>query len=145
MTNTKDLKGAGLRPTLARIRILEIFSVEANKHLTAEELHEQLMAEGHDMSLATVYRTLTQFEHAGILERHRCQDGGAVYELTDAEHHDHMVCLQCDKMIEFHDPVIEERKRKIAEEAGFELEDHVLYLYVHCPNPDCPNKAEGEG
>ncbi|MEO5364127.1 MAG: ferric iron uptake transcriptional regulator [Magnetococcus sp. DMHC-8] len=139
-TNLEELENAGLRPTFSRMSVLALFSDRNVAHLSAEEIHQRLQADGFRMGLATVYRVLTQFEHAGLLYRHRCEDGRAVYELSSEHHHDHMICVDCKKMIEFHDPLIEQRKRQIAEEAGFVLNDHVLYLYVSCVDPHCPGK-----
>ncbi|MBF0110619.1 MAG: ferric iron uptake transcriptional regulator [Magnetococcales bacterium] len=139
MNQYKELKEAGLRPTLSRLTILELFSKEENQHLTAEAIHRLLEEKGNETGLATIYRILTQFEHAGILLRHKHQDSKAVYELAPLEHHDHMICLKCNKMFEFSDPIIEERKKLAAEMAGFKLVDHLLYLYVECTNPHCPN------
>ncbi|MEO5352842.1 MAG: ferric iron uptake transcriptional regulator [Magnetococcus sp. XQGC-1] len=139
-TNLQELENAGLRPTFSRMSILSLFSNHHVAHLSAEEIHQKLLADGFRMGLATVYRVLTQFEHAGLLLRHRCEDGRAIYELSSEQHHDHMVCVECKKMIEFNDPIIEERKKKIAEEAGFLLQDHLLYLYVTCVDPNCPGK-----
>ncbi|MBF0624629.1 MAG: ferric iron uptake transcriptional regulator [Magnetococcales bacterium] len=141
MKPVQELKEVGLRPTFSRMSILEVFSRVENKHLTAEEIHQHLQDNEQEIGLATVYRVLTQFEHAGLLVRHKCQDGSkSTYELTGSDHHDHMVCLQCHKIFEFNDPIIEERKRAVAAEAGFELQDHLLYLYVACLRTDCPNR-----
>ena len=139
-TNLQELENAGLRPTFSRMSILSLFSDKNVAHLSAEEIHHKLLSDGFRMGLATVYRVLTQFEHAGLLLRHRCEDGRAIYELSSEQHHDHMICVDCKKMIEFNDPIIEERKKKIAEEAGFHLQDHLLYLYVTCIDPACPGK-----
>lgn len=140
MSQYQELKEAGLRPTLSRMTILELFSKNSNQHLTAEAIHQFLNELGHDTSLATIYRILTQFEHAGILVRHRHQDSKALYELAPLEHHDHIICLHCNKITEFSDPIIEERKKLAAEAAGFKLVDHLLYLYGECTNPHCPHK-----
>ena len=138
-THLQDLERVGLRPTFSRMSVLALFS-EQDSHLSAEEVYQTLQERGFRVGLASVYRVLTQFEHAGLLYRHRFEDGRATYELSSEQHHDHMICLDCKKMMEFNDPVIEERKRKVAEEAGFRLDDHVLYLYVSCLKPDCPGK-----
>ncbi len=123
--------------------VLGLFTSGKNPHLSAEEVYQSLLSQGFEIGLATIYRVLTQFEHAGLLVRHKNREGRAVYELTREEHHDHMVCLQCNRLFEFNDPVIEERKRKVAEQAGFELRDHLLYLYVECSKPDCPHRSAG--
>ncbi|MBF0461443.1 MAG: transcriptional repressor [Magnetococcales bacterium] len=138
-TCLQDLERVGLRPTFSRMSVLALFS-EGMPHLSAEEVYQNLQERGFRVGLASIYRVLTQFEHAGLLYRHRYEDGRATYELSSDRHHDHMICVDCKKMIEFNDPIIEERKRKIAEEAGFVLDDHVLYLYVSCLNPACPGK-----
>lgn len=141
MTKFQELENAGLRPTFSRMSILNLFSEEGVAHLSAEDVHQRLQTNGFRIGLATVYRVLTQFEHAGLLSRHKWEDGRAVYELTSEDHHDHMICTECKKLIEFNDPTIEERKRKIVEEAGYVLHDHLLYLYVSCTDENCPGKT----
>ena len=140
MISSTNLKQAGLKPTYARMCILAIFSSSDSGHLTAEEIRQTLANDGEDVSMATVYRVLTQFETAGILERHKLNDGKVVFELNQKEHHDHLVCIQCGKWIEFKDREIEERQQAIAQEKGFVLKDHVLQLFVECTDPKCPNK-----
>jgi len=126
-----ELKKAGLKATLPRIRILEALeSSEHNRHLSAEEIYKQLMNAGEDVGLATVYRVLTQFESAGIVIRHNFEEGHAVYEITPDDHHDHMVCLETGKVIEFHDDLIEKRQDEIAAEKGYQIVDHSMVLYV---------------
>jgi|TARA_B100000678_G_scaffold232528_1_gene201426 Fur family ferric uptake transcriptional regulator len=126
-----ELKKAGLKATLPRIRILEALeSSEHNRHLSAEEIYKQLMNSGEDVGLATVYRVLTQFESAGIVIRHNFEEGHAVYEITPDDHHDHMVCLETGKVIEFHDDLIEKRQDEIAAEKGYQIVDHSMVLYV---------------
>ena len=126
-----ELKKAGLKATLPRIRILEALeSSEHNRHLSAEEIYKQLMNAGEDVGLATVYRVLTQFESAGIVIRHNFEEGHAVYEITPDDHHDHMVCLETGKVIEFHDELIEKRQDEIAAEKGYQIVDHSMVLYV---------------
>ena len=142
MTKIRELENAGLRPTFSRMSILNLFSEKELSHLSAEEIHKRLQVDGFRIGLATIYRVLTQFEHAGLLSRHKWGDGRSVYELSTEDHHDHMICTECKKLVEFNDPVIEERKKKVAEEAGFVLRDHLLYLYVSCIDPDCPGKNE---
>ncbi|NKB38423.1 MAG: ferric iron uptake transcriptional regulator [Gammaproteobacteria bacterium] len=131
----KDLKKAGLKATLPRLRILEILQESDSKHMSAEDVYKALLSAGEDVGLATVYRVLTQFEGAGLVSRHNFDSGHSVFELDDDEHHDHMVCLQTDKVIEFHNEEIEELQRKIADKHGYELIDHSLVLYVK-PKPD---------
>jgi Fur family ferric uptake transcriptional regulator len=126
-----ELKKAGLKATLPRIRILEALeSSDHNRHLSAEEIYKQLMNSGEDVGLATVYRVLTQFESAGIVIRHNFEEGHAVYEITPDDHHDHMVCLETGKVIEFHDDLIEKRQDEIAAEKGYQIIDHSMVLYV---------------
>ena len=126
-----ELKKAGLKATLPRIRILEALeSSEHNRHLSAEEIYKQLMNSGEDVGLATIYRVLTQFESAGIVIRHNFEEGHAVYEITPDDHHDHMVCLETGNVIEFHDEIIEKRQEEIAAEKGYQIIDHSMVLYV---------------
>ena len=125
-----ELKQAGLKATLPRIRILEILEASEMKHMSTEDVYKALISAGEDVGLATVYRVLTQFETANLVKRHNFDSGHSVFELDKGEHHDHMVCLQTDTVIEFHNEEIEELQRKIAEEHGYELQDHSLVLYV---------------
>lgn len=140
MSNAQDLKTIGLKATTPRLRILELFGKSTVRHLSAEDVYRMLMGEGLDVGLATVYRVLTQFEQAGLLSRNSFDNGKAVYELNQGEHHDHLVCLDCGHVEEFFDPKIEQRQNAIAQERGYELSDHALSLYAHCRKPDCPNK-----
>ena len=140
MTNTQNLKSMGLKATLPRLKILDLFQRADQRHLTAEDVYRLLMNEGIDIGLATVYRVLTQFEQAGLLERHHFEVTKAVFELNQGQHHDHLVCMQCGKVEEFYDTQIEERQKQIARERGFEVRDHALHLYVDCLNKDCPNR-----
>lgn len=126
----KELKKAGLKVTLPRVKILEILEGARDQHLSAEEVYKTLLDAGDDVGLATVYRVLTQFEAAGLVERHNFESGHAVFELAGDDHHDHMVCMKTGRVIEFFDPVIEKRQREIAKEHGFEIVDHSLTLYV---------------
>ena len=126
-----ELKKAGLKATLPRIRILEALeSSDHNRHLSAEEIYKQLINSGEDVGLATIYRVLTQFESAGIVIRHNFEEGHAVYEITPDDHHDHMVCLETGNVIEFHDDIIEKRQDEIAAEKGYQIIDHSMVLYV---------------
>lgn len=125
-----DLKQAGLKATLPRIRILEILEASDQKHMSAEDVYKALINAGEDVGLATVYRVLTQFESASLVKRHNFDSGHSVFELDSGEHHDHMVCLKTDKVIEFNNEEIEKLQKKIAEEHGYELQDHSLVLYV---------------
>lgn len=143
MNHTYDLKSSGLKATVPRLKILDLFMKnEANqgRHMAAEDVYRHLIAEDIDIGLATVYRVLTQFEQAGLLQRHYFDSGKAVFELNEGSHHDHLVCLQCGKVEEFFDPQIEERQNIVAKEHGFVVREHALYLYANCVKPDCPNK-----
>ena len=130
MTDDAELKKAGLKVTLPRLRILELLEDGDKAHLSAEEIYRRLIDAGEEVGLATVYRVLTQFEQAGICIRHNFEEGHAVYELTPSDHHDHMVCLDTGDVIEFTDDIIEERQRKLAKERGYEIIDHSMVLYV---------------
>jgi Fur family transcriptional regulator, ferric uptake regulator len=145
MTTSHDLKTAGLKATLPRLRIINLFEQSKVRHLTAEDVYKQLLAEGVDVGLATVYRVLTQFEQAGLLIRHHFESGKAVFELNQGGHHDHLVCLQCGRVEEFFDPDIEKRQTKIAHERGFQITEHALYLYAECVKPKCPYRRTGGG
>jgi len=143
MSQSYDLKSSGLKATVPRLKILDLFiKNEANqgRHMAAEDVYRHLIAEDMDIGLATVYRVLTQFEQAGLLQRHYFDSGKAVFELNEGSHHDHLVCLQCGKVEEFFDPQIEERQNVVAKEHGFVVSDHALYLYANCIKPDCPNR-----
>lgn len=140
MTNAEELKSSGLKATLPRIKILEVFQQAAQRHMTAEDVYKALLAEGSDIGLATVYRVLMQFEQAGLLTRSNFESGKAVFELNEGQHHDHLVCLDCGRVEEFFDPEIERRQHAIAAARGFELQDHSLALYARCIKPDCPHR-----
>ena len=131
MSDDAELKKAGLKVTLPRLRILELLEGGDKTHLSAEEIYRRLIGAGEEVGLATVYRVLTQFEQAGICIRHNFEEGHAVYELTPSDHHDHMVCLDTGDVIEFTDDIIEERQKKLAKEKGYEIIDHSsMVLYV---------------
>ena len=138
MSHADDLKSSGLKATLPRIKILEVFQTSNIRHLTAEDVYKQLLAEGSDIGLATVYRVLMQFEQAGILTRSHFESGKSVFELNEGKHHDHLVCLDCGRVEEFYDPEIEARQRAVAQSRGFELQEHALSLYAGCTKVDCP-------
>ena len=125
-----ELRKAGLKVTLPRVKILQILEKSTDRHLSAEDVYKALLEAGEDVGLATVYRVLTQFETAGLVMRHNFDGGHAVFELSQEEHHDHMVCLDSGEIIEFCDPEIERRQREIVEEHGYELVEHALVLYV---------------
>ena len=129
MSDDIELKKAGLKVTLPRLRVLELLEQD-KAHLSAEEIYRKLINAGEEVGLATVYRVLTQFEQAGIYLRHNFEEGHAVYELTPTDHHDHMVCLETGDVVEFTDDTIEERQKKLAKEKGFEIIDHSMVLYV---------------
>ena len=143
MSTPHDLKNAGLKATLPRLKIINLFEQSPVRHLTAEDVYRKLLAEGLDVGLATVYRVLTQFEQAGLLVRHHFESGKAVFELNQGGHHDHLVCLQCGRVEEFFDAEIEKRQTKIAREGGFEISEHALYLYAECTRPKCPYRKTG--
>jgi Fur family ferric uptake transcriptional regulator len=144
MTTSHDLKNAGLKATLPRLRIINLFEQSKVRHLSAEDVYKQLLADGLDIGLATVYRVLTQFEQAGLLVRHHFESGKAVFELNQGGHHDHLVCLQCGRVEEFFDAEIEKRQLKVAKERGFAISEHALYLYAECLKPNCPyRKSNG--
>ena len=130
LSDDAELKKAGLKVTLPRLRILELLEGGDKTHLSAEEIYRRLIEAGEEVGLATVYRVLTQFEQAGICIRHNFEEGHAVYELTPSDHHDHMVCLDTGDVIEFTDDIIEERQKKLAKEKGYEIIDHSMVLYV---------------
>lgn len=140
MSAPSDLKNIGLKATLPRLKVLELFENSEKRHLTAEDIYRMLIAEEIDIGLATVYRVLTQFEQAGLLIRHHFDSDKAVYELNAGEHHDHLVCLQCGHVEEFFDEEIERRQKKIAAERGFTIHDHSLHLYVDCIKDPCPHR-----
>jgi Fur family ferric uptake transcriptional regulator len=139
VSSPTDLKTIGLKATLPRLRILELFEKSDVRHLTAEEVYKILLKEGTDTGLATVYRVLTQFEQAGLLVRHHFESGKAVFELNRGDHHDHLVCMQCGRVEEFFDEAIEKRQATIARERGFTIRDHSLHLYVDCNKSNCPH------
>ena len=134
MLETYNLKNAGLKVTVPRLKILQILEKQQDKrHLTAEQVYKILLSEDEDIGLATGYRVLTQFEAAGLVSRHHFEGGNSIFELSTSTHHDHILCLKCGKVDEFTDESIEIRQREIAEKLGYELTDHGLYLYGYCP------------
>jgi len=140
MSTSQDLKSAGLKATLPRLKIINLFESSRVRHLTAEDVYRLLLAEGLDIDLATVYRVLTQFEQAGLLVRHHFESGKAVFELNQGNHHDHLVCLQCGRVEEFYDAEIEKRQTEVAHERGFAISEHALYLYADCTKARCPHR-----
>ena len=131
---SSDLKKAGLKITLPRMKILEFLEVSNTRHQSAEDIYRALRDDGEDIGLATVYRVLTQFESAGLVDRHHFESGQAVFELNEKGHHDHIVCVSCGKVEEFYDELIEHRQREVASDKGYEVTDHSLTLYGKCPN-----------
>jgi Fur family transcriptional regulator, ferric uptake regulator len=140
MTKAEELKSSGLKATLPRIKILEVFQQASRRHMTAEDVYKTLLNDGSDIGLATVYRVLMQFEQAGLLTRSNFESGKSVFELNEGQHHDHLVCLTCGRVEEFFDPEIEKRQHAIAAERGFDLQDHSLALYARCTKTDCPHR-----
>ena len=142
MTRAEELKNSGLKATLPRIKVLEVFQKTSQRHMSAEDVYKVLLADGGDVGLATVYRVLMQFEQAGILSRTHFETGKAVFELNEGKHHDHLVCLDCGRVEEFFDAEIEKRQHAVAGARGFELQDHALALYAACTKKDCEFKAK---
>ena len=135
-TENQELRKAGLKVTLPRVKILQILENSVNKHQSAEDVYKALIEADEDVGLATVYRVLTQFEAAGLVMRHHFEGGKSVFEISHKNHHDHLVCLKCGKVIEFEDPVIEKRHDEVAERHNMKLTHHSLYLYGEC-KVDC--------
>ncbi len=141
MTHADELKSSGLKATLPRIKILEVFQKTRLRHMTAEDVYKVLLADGSDVGLATVYRVLMQFEQAGILSRNHFETGKAVFELNEGQHHDHLVCMDCGRVEEFFDAEIEKRQKAVAHARGFELQEHALSLYGACTKKNCEHKT----
>lgn len=140
MNNISQLKSNGLKVTGPRLKILDLFECHADRHLSAEDVYRLLLEEGVEIGVATIYRVLTQFEQADILQRHHFDSGKAVYELNKGDHHDHIVCVQCGLITEFHNPEIEELQDRISEENGYRIVDHAFYLYGICS--ECQKKTK---
>ena len=140
MKHADELKSSGLKATLPRIKILEIFQHAARRHMTAEDVYKALLQEGADIGLATVYRVLMQFEQAGLLSRSNFESGKAVFEINEGQHHDHLVCLDCGRVEEFFDAQIEQRQREVTVSRGFELQEHSLALYARCTKVNCDHR-----
>lgn len=139
-SENQELRNAGLKVTLPRVKILQILESSENKHMSAEDVYKALIEADEDVGLATVYRVLTQFEDAGLVMRHHFEGGHSVFELDSVDHHDHIVCNKCGKVEEFFDEVIENQQEKIARKFGFKITDHSLYLYGLCA--DCQKASE---
>ncbi|HPT56476.1 MAG TPA: ferric iron uptake transcriptional regulator, partial [Casimicrobium sp.] len=135
MARAQDLKDAGLKATLPRMKVLDLFQGSKVRHMTAEDVYRLLMDEGLDVGLATIYRVLTQFEQAGLLKRHHFEGGKSIFELNEGDKHDHIVCVNTGRVVEFHDAEIEKRILKIVKDHGFELVDHVLHIRALAPVP----------
>jgi len=142
MSKIDELKSTGLKVTLPRLKILEIFQKGAQRHMTAEDVFRVLMEERSDVGLATVYRVLAQFEQAELLSRSHFESGKAVYELNEGQHHDHLVCLDCGRVEEFFDAEIEQRQNAVAKDKGFAIADHALSLYAHCIRDKCEHRRK---
>lgn len=140
MKEPQDLKNAGLKATLPRLKVLSLFETSEQRHLSAEDVYKMLLSSGEDVGLATVYRVLTQFEQAGLLMRHHFEGGKSVFELKQEGHHDHIVCMQCGRVEEFYDEEIENRQKKAANDRGFTIHDHSLYIYADCAKNPCPHR-----
>lgn len=137
MQDQKDLKNAGLKATLPRLKILSLFENSKDRHLSAEDIYKVILNAGEDVGLATVYRVLTQFEQAGLLVRHHFESGKAVFELSSGGHHDHIVCVKCGRVEEFYDAEIEKRQESAAATLGFTMQDHALTIYGICSQQPC--------
>ena len=142
MTKSDELKNTGLKATLPRLKILEVFQTGAQRHMSAEDVFRVLLQDRSDVGLATVYRVLAQFEQAGILSRNHFESGKSVYELNEGQHHDHLVCLDCGRVEEFYDADIESRQHEVAKAKGFAIADHALSLYANCVRQACPNRPQ---
>ncbi|KAA0182046.1 ferric iron uptake transcriptional regulator [Cupriavidus sp. H18C1] len=142
MPSPAELKNIGLKATVPRLKILEIFQTSEQRHLSAEDVYRILLNEHMDIGLATVYRVLTQFEQAGLLSRNNFESGKAIFELNEGKHHDHLVCLDCGRVEEFFDAEIEHRQQSIARERGFALQEHALSLYGNCTKTACPHRPK---
>ncbi|HRC61000.1 Ferric uptake regulation protein [Candidatus Propionivibrio aalborgensis] len=144
MSKSTDLNSMGLKATFPRLKILELFENAEVRHLTADDVYRLLLNENIEIGLATVYRALTQFEQAGLLERHHFESGKAVFEIKAGTHHDHLVCINCGRVEEFFDEEIERRQKKIAKERGFAIQEHALYLYAECTKVACQHRDTRE-
>ena len=139
----QEIRKAGLKVTLPRVKILEVLETnDSPRHMTAEDVYKSLLERGEEIGLATVYRVLTQFVNAGLVERHHFEGGQAVFELNRGSHHDHIVCVQCGYVEEFYDETIEANQRKIAERKGFAIRDHSLIIYGDCQRKKCPHRTD---
>ena len=135
--SNQDLRKAGLKVTLPRIKILELLENSKQHHLSAEDIYKTLLEQGEDVGLATVYRVLTQFEAAGIIQRHHFENNHSVFEIMQDDHHDHLVSLNCSKVVEFTNDTIEQEQHDVADKFGFTLTGHSLNLYGYCDSAEC--------
>ena len=142
MNQADELKNSGLKATLPRMKVLEVFQKTEQRHMSAEDVFKVLLNEGADVGLATVYRVLMQFEQAGILSRNHFESGKSVFELNEGKHHDHLVCVDCGRVEEFFDAEIEKRQKAITQTRGFELQDHALALYAVCTKKNCAHRVK---
>lgn len=139
---SQDLRKAGLKVTLPRMKILEMLESSENRHMSAEDIYRELLESGEDIGLATVYRVLTQFEAADLVVRHHFEGGNSVFELNRGEHHDHIICVDCGQVVEFYDETIEQRQKSVASQQQFRIADHSLILYGKCQRDKCPNRSK---
>lgn len=137
---SSDLRKAGLKVTLPRMKILEILETSETRHMSAEDVYKVLLEGNEEIGLATVYRVLTQFEAAGLVSRHHFEGGHSVFEMNEGHHHDHIVCNQCGKVVEFFDETIERCQEKVAKKSGFSIRDHSLIIYGDCTRENCPGQ-----
>jgi Fur family ferric uptake transcriptional regulator len=142
--DNQQIRKAGLKVTLPRVKVLQILESEPSQHMTAEDVYKRLIENGEEIGLATVYRVLTQFEAAGLVEKHHFESSVSVFELNRGAHHDHIVCTDCGHVEEFVDELIEGRQRAIAQERGFSIKGHSLIIYGECRRPDCPHRPKAE-
>lgn len=140
--DSDEIRKAGLKVTLPRVKILEILAGGGGRHMSAEDIYKRLIEQGEEIGLATVYRVLTQFEQAQLVTRHHFEGGTSVFELNQGEHHDHIVCVDCGRVEEFMDCGIEQRQLDVAARLGFDIAEHNLILYGRCLRPDCPNRKK---
>ncbi len=140
MREPDELKNAGLKATLPRLKVLSLFETSKDRHMSAEDVYKLLLNSGDDVGLATVYRVLTQFEQAGLLIRHHFESVKAVFELNHGSHHDHIVCVKCGRVEEFYDEEIEKRQISAAKERGFTMQEHSLTIYGVCNLQPCDKK-----
>lgn len=143
--DSDEIRKAGLKVTLPRVKILEILAGGSGRHMSAEDIYKRLIEQGEEIGLATVYRVLTQFEQAQLVTRHHFEGGTSVFELNQGEHHDHIVCMDCGRVEEFMDCGIEARQLDVASKLGFEIAEHNLILYGRCRRKDCPNRKKRAG